>query len=164
MTTRVVKASTTKFSPYIYPLKLTSEAGYSRRSVAFPQQGVGDFSNEAPLPYPVAECEALVEEEDRFCNGMKKNAEELMDLSNLANRYLQQSQDEPPPIIDKSSPPSEIFSTLSLIRRQMKEGMDLVKGFEGLRLQRRELAESLQEQVTRASRWVEAYDGNMSSW
>lgn len=90
------------------PLKPTSEAGYGRQSVASSQQGVGNFSNEAPLPYPIAECKALAEEENRFCNGMKKNAEELMDLSTLANRYLQQSQDEPPPIIDESSPPSEI--------------------------------------------------------
>ncbi|KAG8938085.1 hypothetical protein FRC00_005346 [Tulasnella sp. 408] len=161
--TGVVKASTTKFAPYIYPLKPTSEAGYSRRSVALPEQGVDSFSNEAPLPYPIAECEALAEEEDRFFSGMKRNAKELMDLSNLANQYLQQSQDEPPPIIDTSSPPSEIFSTLSLIRRQMKEGMDLLKGFEDLRLQRRELGESLHEQVTRASSLVEVYDESMRS-
>lgn len=42
--------------------------------------------------------------------------------------------------------------------------MDLLEGFEDLRLQRRELAESLQEQLARASNWVDAYDGKMSRW
>ncbi|KAG9034956.1 hypothetical protein FS837_002082 [Tulasnella sp. UAMH 9824] len=137
--------------------------GYSSRRVAFPQLGAGSSSNEAPLPFPIAECEALAEEEARFCDGMKGNAEQLMDLSTLANRYLQQSEDKPPPIIDKSSPPSQIFSALGFIRRQMKQGMDLIEGFEDLRLQRRELAESLEEQLNRTSTSVEAYYEYMKS-
>ncbi|KIO21793.1 hypothetical protein M407DRAFT_217585 [Tulasnella calospora MUT 4182] len=145
--------------------KLAPETGNSGASVVLPQQGDATSFNETSvnLTYPTAECEALAEEEARFCSGMENNVEELVNLSNLANQYLQKSHDQSPPIINESSSPTEIFAALSLIRRQMKQGMDLLEGFEGLRLQRRGLAEGLDEQVTRAQNWVKAYDGIHSS-
>ncbi|KAG9032097.1 hypothetical protein FS837_002813 [Tulasnella sp. UAMH 9824] len=134
--------------------RLTCETECKSGAADVPQQGETSIVNQTPQ-YPITECEELAEEDTRFRNGMKKNVEELVQLSEIANRYLQES----PPTIDRSTSPSQMFNTISLARRQMKEGMEILEAFKHLRLQRRGLTEQLESKLAVAENWVRAYDG-----
>ncbi|KAG9041620.1 hypothetical protein FS837_012028 [Tulasnella sp. UAMH 9824] len=130
---------------------------YKSGAADVPQRGRTSIVNQTPQ-YPITECEELAEEETRFRNGMKKNVEELVQLSEIANTYLQES----PPTIDRSTSPSQMFSAISLARRQMKEGMEILEAFKHLRLQRRGLTEQLETKLAVAENWVRAYDESVA--
>ncbi|KIO18107.1 hypothetical protein M407DRAFT_12035 [Tulasnella calospora MUT 4182] len=135
---------------------------YENVAANIPERGGNNPSNQTLPHYPIAECDGLVEEEARFCSGIEENVDELVQLSDLATKYLRESGD-PPPTINRTSSPTQIFSAISLVRRQMKKGMDLLEDFKDLRLQRRSLTEELDERVTRAQNWVRAYDEAVTS-
>lgn len=52
-----------------------------------------------------------------------------------------------------------MFDAISLTRREMKEGMEILEAFKHLRLQRRGLTEQLETKLAPAENWVRAYDG-----